>query len=122
VTEPGSPYTRLRRALDHGKLAEALAAAAGLERVGLAEALELVLLLARDGEDARFRRAAVRWQARYARELPDVEPAEAQAVLGLVVMLTGPRRRQAAFALAELLDRRELLPAAERLVHAATSA
>lgn len=122
MTAQGSAYTRLRRALDHGNLAEALAAAGELERVGLVEALELVLLLAGSGEEARFRRAAVRWQARYARELPDVQPAEAQAVLGLLVMLAGARHRQAALALAELLDRRELLPAAERLVRTASAA
>ena len=122
MTAQGSAYTRLRRALDNANVAEALAAAAELERVGLVEALELVLLLAQSGEEARFRRAAVRWQARYARELRDVEPAEAQAVLALLTMLPGARRPQAALALAELLDRRELLPGAERLVRAAREA
>lgn len=45
MTAQGSPYTRLRRALDHGNLTEALSAASELERVGLVEALELCLLL-----------------------------------------------------------------------------
>jgi hypothetical protein len=38
-----------------------------------------------------------------------VEPAEAQAVLGLVLMLGGPRRAQASHALAQLLDGRIVL-------------
>ena len=45
-----------------------------------------------------------------------MEAAEAQAVLALVAMLAGPRREQAAWALAQLLDRREHLPAAEALL------
>jgi hypothetical protein len=41
----GSDYGRFRHALDSGNLTVALAAAAGLEYVGLAEALELLLLI-----------------------------------------------------------------------------
>jgi hypothetical protein len=93
-----------------------MSAAAELQHVGLKEALELVLLLAAEEDRRRFERAAVRWASRYCRELPDVEPAEAQAVMGLVVMLGGPRRLQASHALAQLLDQRTLLPAAEMLL------
>jgi hypothetical protein len=46
-TSPG------RRALDRGNVTEALSAAGELQVVGLAEALELTLLLA-EGEDARY--------------------------------------------------------------------
>jgi hypothetical protein len=56
------------------------------------------------------------WYARYCQETRDVEAAEAQAVLALVSMLAGPRREQAAWALAQLLDRREHLLAAEALL------
>ncbi len=68
----------------------------------LTDALALVLLLADEEDERRFRRAAVRWASRYTREVPGVEPAEAQAVLGLTVMLGG-RRVQAACALGQLL-------------------
>jgi hypothetical protein len=121
VTAQGHPYARFRKALDRGNTLQAMAAAAELEHVGLVEALELVLLLARDGDEPRFRRAAVRWAGRYGRETADVEPAEAQAVLALVSMLAGPRSTQAAYALAQLLDRREHLPAAEVLLRAHTA-
>jgi hypothetical protein len=93
-----------------------MSAAAELPHVGLVDALELVLLLARDGNEPRFCRAVVRRAGRYSRETADVDPAEAQAVLGLVTMLGGPRREQAACALAQLLDRRAHLPAAEMLL------
>lgn len=86
---------------------------------GLTDALEVLLLLADEDDDRRFRRAVVRWHSRYCREVPDVEPAEAQAVLGLVLMLAGPRRVQGACGLAQLLDRREQLPASELLLRRA---
>jgi hypothetical protein len=115
VGSEASPYGRLRRALDQGNTLAALSAAAELQTVALTDALELLLLLA-DGDERRFRRAALRWASRYMREVPEVEPAEAQAVLGLVVMLGGKRRVQAAHALAQLLDRRNQLPAARLLL------
>jgi hypothetical protein len=63
-----SAYGRLRRALDTGNARIALAAAADLPQVGLADALELLLLLL-DLEPARFERAALRWHGRYCREV-----------------------------------------------------
>ncbi len=56
VTSQGSAYMRFRGALDRGNVTEALSAAGEVHFVGLAEALELTLLLA-DGEDARYERA-----------------------------------------------------------------
>ena len=116
VSSQSHAHGRFRRALDRGNTLQAMCAAAELDHVGLADALELVLLLARDGDEARFRRAAVRWAGRYGRETADVDPAEAQAVLALLSMLAGPRREQAAWALTQLLDRREHLPGAEVLL------
>jgi hypothetical protein len=116
VTSQGSAYTRLRRALDRRHTLGALAAAAELPHVALTDALELLLLLADDDNPPRFERAAVRWHSRYCREVPDVDLAEAQAVLGLVLMLAGPRRVQGACALAQLLDRRSQVPASEMLL------
>ena len=46
MTAQGSAYMRFRRALDRGNVSEALSAAAELQFVSLAEALELTLLLA----------------------------------------------------------------------------
>jgi hypothetical protein len=44
-------------------------AASELQVVGLAEALELTLLLA-DRNPGRYERAALRWRARFVREVP----------------------------------------------------
>jgi hypothetical protein len=61
VTSQGSAYGRFRRALDTGNAN--LAAAADLEHVGLADALELLLLML-ESEPSRFERAALRWHGR----------------------------------------------------------
>jgi hypothetical protein len=68
VTSQGSVYMRFRRALDRGNVTEALSAASELPHVGLAEALELCLLL-RDKAPERFPRAALRWHGRLCREV-----------------------------------------------------
>ena len=94
---------RFRRALDRGNVTEALSAASELQFVGLAEALELTLLLA-DEEPEMFGRAASRWTARFLQEVPNVDVRESQAVLALLAAI--PANRLAAAALAELLSRR----------------
>src|SRR5687768_8080382 len=109
----GGSYGRFRRALDNGNLLAARAAAIELKHVGLAEALELTLLIL-DKEPTRFRAAALRWHARYCTDTR-ASLEEATAVLGLLAMLDGSRARTAARALAELLGSRTLLPAAEAL-------
>ena len=95
VTSQVSPYGRFRRALDRGNTLQALSAAAKLKHVGLADALELVLLLARK-DPARVQRAALRWHARYCQELRVCDPVEAQVTLGLLFMLAGPSSAPAA--------------------------
>ena len=110
----GLAYGRLRRALDTGNPTIALAAAAELDFVSLPDALELVLLLVDDPR--RFRRAALRWHARYCGELPDVGFEEAHAVLACLAGLAGRRPKAAAAALAELVRRRGLERASEALV------
>jgi hypothetical protein len=55
VTSQGSAYGRFRRALDSGNATIALAAAADLEHVGLADAFELLLLLMLDAEPVQVR-------------------------------------------------------------------
>jgi hypothetical protein len=114
VTSQGSPYMRLRRALDRGNLTEAFSAGSELEHVGLGEALELCLLIREKAPD-RYDRAALRWHGRLCREV-DVSLEEAQAVLAALALLSGDRKRNAAFALAELLSRRGLERPCETLV------
>jgi hypothetical protein len=92
VTAQGSPYTRLRRALDHGNVTETLSAAGELQHVGLVEALELVLLVS-DRAPEKFPRAALRWHGRYCREIRNVSLAEAQAVLATLALLPTVRER-----------------------------
>jgi hypothetical protein len=108
VTSQGSAYARFRRSLDTGSVTNALAAAAELKR------LELLLLI-RDKAPERYGRAALRWHGRYCFEV-DVELGEAQAVLATLAALAGERKRNAAFALADLLSRRGLERPCETLV------
>src|SRR5688572_25338810 len=63
----GGPFCPSCGGPDRGNVIEALSSASELEHVGLAEALELCLLLA-DKEPQRFGRAAVRWHGRFCRE------------------------------------------------------
>jgi hypothetical protein len=114
VTSQGSAYGRFRKGLDTGNPTIALAAAAELDFVSLPDALEIVLLVI--DEPKRFRRAALRWHARYCGDLPDVGFEEAHAVLACLAGLAGRRPKPAARALAELVRRRGLERAAEVLV------
>jgi hypothetical protein len=94
---------RFRRALDRQNVTEALSAASEVGFVGLAEALELTLLLA-DRAPEKYDRAAVRWHVRFVQDSKNVDLRESLAVLGL--LSTIPTNRWAALALAELLGRR----------------
>jgi hypothetical protein len=120
MTSSGSAYGRFRLALDNDNLLAARAAATELKHVGLAEALELTLLILAK-EPTRFRATALRWHARYCGD-NKASLEEATAVLGLLAMLDGRRAKPAAQALAGLLDSRTLLPAAEALMRWADSA
>jgi hypothetical protein len=102
VTSQGA-YMRFRRALDQRNVTEALSAASELQFVGLAEALELTLLLA-DKEPEKFDRAAVRWHVRFVYDSRNVSLGESLAVLSLLAAIPG--NRSAAHALAEILSRR----------------
>jgi hypothetical protein len=74
-TSEGSTLTRFRRALAVGNGPAAYAAATELQRVELADALALTLLLA--GNSELFDRACVRWVARFALEVRGVGLREA---------------------------------------------
>lgn len=93
----------------------ALATATELDFVSLPDALELVLLLVDDPR--RFRRAALRWHARYRGEVTDVDIAEAQAVLACLAGLRGNRPEPAAHALADLVHRRRDLARASEVLN-----
>src|SRR5215211_7586405 len=80
---------RFRRALNRGNVTEALSAASELQFVGLAEALELTLLLA-DGEREKYERAALRWHVRFGYETKNVDISESQAVLALLTAVPAP--------------------------------
>jgi hypothetical protein len=120
VNSQGSPYGLLRRALDNRKLTAALSAAGELGFVGLADALEPLLLIL-DEDPCRFTRAALRWHGRYCGELKDVDLAEAQAVLACLVGLRGARPKPAAHALAVLVHRRGLEGSSRALMRWADS-
>src|SRR6266516_7822342 len=62
MTAQGHAYTRFVRALKSGNAHLALTTAAEVQRIPLADALSLCLLL-RDDDPARYDRAAVRWVA-----------------------------------------------------------
>jgi hypothetical protein len=67
VTSEGSPYSRFRRALETGNELLVLTAARDLPQIALDDALRICLVL-RDGDRARYDRAAVRWLGRFALE------------------------------------------------------
>jgi hypothetical protein len=120
VTTQGSPYGPFRRALERQHVPAALAAAAELPQVALADALEL-LLLPRDADEACHRATALRWHARSWREVRDVTLAEATAVLALLAGLAEGAPAAAARALAELLAAAELKQPARVLLRWASS-
>jgi hypothetical protein len=82
VTSQGRPYARFKRALANRNPTIALAAAAELPGVPLADALALCLLLL-DEQPERYEAAAVRWHSRFCRE---ARPSLADAQLSLAAL------------------------------------
>jgi hypothetical protein len=93
MTPSGSASGRFRRALDNGNLLAATAAATELKHVGLADALELTLLILAK-EPTKFRVAHS--DGTLACGDNKVSMEEATAVLGLLAMLEGRRAKPAA--------------------------
>jgi HEAT repeat protein len=87
VSIKGSSYSRFRRALETGRLSVVLMAASELEHIGVDDALEILILMARE-KDPRFDRAAARWVGRLLAEHP-VGLAEGRYALALVERLPG---------------------------------
>ena len=96
-----SAHAQFRRALDRGNLLSALSAARDMPHVGLAEALELTVLI-REKEPERFGRAAARWAARWASELPSVDLSEAQLVQAALASLASEDGQAGAWTLLAL--------------------
>jgi hypothetical protein len=86
VTADGSPLTRFHRAIQHGSVINAEAAARELGRLGLGDALALVELYAAK-RDRRFERAALRWHARLGQEVASLTLEEAALALNALLTL-----------------------------------
>ena len=96
VSIKGSPHARFRRSLETGRLSIVLMAAAEMPRLELDDALEVLVLMAREG-DPRFDRAAARWVGRLLAERP-LRLADARFALVLVERLPAGRETLQRFA------------------------
>jgi len=85
VSIKGSPHARFRRSLETGRLSVVLVAAAELQHLELDDALEVLVLMARE-RHPRFDRAATRWVGRLLAERP-LGLADARFALVLVERL-----------------------------------
>lgn len=102
VTSQGRPYARFQRAIAQRNPTVALATAAELPLVPLADALALCLLLL-DRQPERYEAAAVRWHSRFCREArPSM--ADAQLALASLHSLAGPGGPAAADCLIALCE------------------
>jgi hypothetical protein len=91
VSVKGSPDARFQRSLQTRKLSVVLTAAAELQSIQLDDALEILILMARE-KDPRFDRAAARWVGRVLVETPPMTLKEARWVIAMVEQL--PRCRE----------------------------
>jgi hypothetical protein len=85
VSIKGSPYSHFRGALTHGSLDTVLLAAKELPTIGLEDALEIVVRMARE-HDNRFDRAAAKWVGRLMVETP-LGLTDARLALALIERL-----------------------------------
>ncbi len=102
-TSQGHPYAGFQRAVATDDPVIATAAALELPRVGLADALRLVLVYHRVG-DRRFERAAVRWVSRLGAEIPAVGLSGAATALQAFAAMARGDEQPGAEALADVLD------------------
>jgi hypothetical protein len=94
----GSQLADFRRTLQSRDLTIILAAAAELAWINLTDSLEILSLLARDG-DPRFEKAAARWIGRLLTETPPMTLKEARWAIAMVEQL--PRCRESLSRLAQ---------------------
>jgi hypothetical protein len=104
LTSQGHPRTVFRRALAHENLLVAEATAKEIGRIGLDEALELTLLIARK-EPHRHPRVAARWLLRYLEERPEATIEEVIMVAGSLSALASDRQKEAARTLRDMAER-----------------
>jgi hypothetical protein len=105
VTSQGSPYARFRRAIERDNVITAEAAARELGWLSLPDALAYCLLLL--GRDpARYRRAALRWHARWEKEVEQATFVESQLALASLAAL-GSVPDEKALKLLQALAERE---------------
>jgi hypothetical protein len=88
-TSQGHLYGQFRRALERGNLMQASALARELPQVGLADALQLCLLI-HDKQPDRFEPAALRWLGRLAFERPRLTLREAHLATAALRALPSP--------------------------------
>jgi hypothetical protein len=86
VSIKGSAYANFRRSLETRNLSIILPAAAELAWVNLSDSLEILTLMAQEG-DPRFERAAARWVGRVLTETAPMTLGEARWVLAMVEQL-----------------------------------
>jgi hypothetical protein len=99
VTSDGSPYARLRRAIEARNIAIITATAAELPYVGLHDALGILLVI-EDKHEERFEAAAVRWAGRLALEAADLQLAELAGALESLHALPDEHAQRTLLALA----------------------
>jgi hypothetical protein len=98
VSIKGGPYANFRRSLETRNLSIILPAASELAWINLADSLEILALLAQEG-DPRFDRASVRWIGRLLTETPPMTLKEARWAIAMVEQL--PRCRESLHRLAQ---------------------
>ncbi|HEY7622971.1 MAG TPA: hypothetical protein VH834_24565 [Solirubrobacteraceae bacterium] len=86
LSTKGSPYANFQRSLQTRTLSIVLPAAAELAWINLADSLEILSLMAQEG-DPRFERAAARWIGRLLTETPPMTLREARWVVAMVEQL-----------------------------------
>jgi hypothetical protein len=99
-----TPYTIFRRALGRGNLMGAEATAKELPWLGLADALELTLLIARK-DPRRHPRLAARWLLRYLEEDDEATIDELALAASCLAALTGNGYPEAAQALRDMAEK-----------------
>ena len=99
VTSDGSPYARLRRAIQARNIAIITATAAELPYVALQDALGILLVI-EDKHEERFEAAAVRWAGRLALETPGLQLAELAGALESLHALPDEHAQRPLLALA----------------------
>jgi hypothetical protein len=101
MTSQGSAHERFQRAIQRRNLFAAEMAAREMDRVTLANALALTLLIAEESPE-RYERAAMRWHARFVQEARGLSLPDARLALAALDSLSGAGRKAAAGALTQL--------------------